>query len=182
MPITKKVRDLMVPLSDYAVTSPESTLRDAIPSLQRLYCQVEAGKCTHAGHRNILVLDEHSHLVGILNFSSILRVLIPEIAGGLSGKIESFGISLAFAQADSQDLDENRASFRARVIRNAETRVKAVMLKVKGTIDADADLLDGLRSIYQNKVTVLPVFEKGKLIGVLRECDLFLCVAEVLAE
>jgi CBS domain-containing protein len=117
-----------------------------------------------------------------MNFASILRVLIPEIAGGLSGKIESFGISLAFAQADSQDLDENRASFRARVIRNAETRVKEVMLKVRGTIDADADLLDGLRLIYQNKLTVLPGFEKGKLIGVLRECDLFLWVAEVLAE
>ena len=55
MPITKKVRDIMVPLSDYATTTVDATLREAIPALRRLYCVVEEGKCTHAGHRNILV-------------------------------------------------------------------------------------------------------------------------------
>lgn len=182
MPITKKVRELMVPLADYAVTTTESTLRDAVFTLQKLYCQVEAGKCTHAGHRNVLVLDPDNNLVGILNFGSILKVLIPEISGGFSGKVESFGVSLAFAQGGIPDLDEARASFRARVIRNAGTKVKDVMLKLRGTIDADADILEALKLIYQNKINVLPVFDEGKLVGVLRESDLFLAVAEVLSE
>ncbi len=182
MPLTKKVRDLMVPLADYAVTTTESTLREAVFTLQRLYCKVEAGKCTHAGHRNVLVLDPDNNLVGILNFGSILKVLIPEISGGLSGKVESFGVSLAFAQSGTPDLDEARASFRARVIRNATTKVKDVMLKVRGTIDADSDILEALKLIYKNKLNVLPVFENDELVGVLRESDLFLAVAEVLSE
>jgi CBS domain-containing protein len=94
--------------------------------------------------------------------------------------LQSAEISIAFAQADALDLDEARASFRARVIRNAETKVKDIMLKVRGTIQADADLMDAIKLMYQNKITVLPVYEGEKLIGVLRESDLFLAVAEVL--
>ncbi len=124
MLITKKVRDLLVPLSEYATTSVDSTLRAAIPALRRLYCEVEEGKCTQAGHRNILVLDDAGELVGILSFRSILQVLIPETAGGLAAKLEALGVSMAFAQADSADLDEARAGFKARVIRNATTKVK----------------------------------------------------------
>ena len=182
MPTTMKVSDLMVPLSEYAATSQESSLSEAIPNLRKLYCQVEEGRCTQAGHRNILVLDQHSNLMGILSFRSILQVLIPEIAGGLKGKLEAFGVSLAFAQADSSDLDEARAGFRARVIRNAETKVKDVMLKVRGTINANADLMDALKLIYQNKITVLPVYEGEKLVGVIRESDLFLKIADILME
>jgi CBS domain-containing protein len=182
MPITKKVRDIMVPLSDYATTTVDATLREAIPALRRLYCLVEEGKCTHAGHRNILVLDRSGELAGILSFRSILHVLIPEIAGGLAARLEALGVSIAFAQADSPNLDEARASFRARVLKNAETNVKDVMLKIKGTIDADADLMDALKLMYQNKINVIPVYEEHKLVGVARESDLFLTVAEILME
>jgi CBS domain-containing protein len=181
MPITKKVRDLLVPLSEYATTTVDKTLREAVPALQKLYCQVEEGKCTHAGHRNILVLDHSGELVGILSFRSILAVLIPEIAGGLTAKLEALGISMAFAEAYSSDLDEALTGFRARVIRNATARVQDVMLKVKGTADADADLMEALKLMYRNKITVLPVYEGTKLVGVVRESDLFLTVADILA-
>jgi CBS domain-containing protein len=53
------------------------------------------------------------------------------------------------------------------------------MLKVRGTIDADADLMDALRLIYRNKVHMLPVFDAGKLVGVIRDSDLFLVVADI---
>lgn len=182
MPITKKVRDLLVPVNEYATTTVDRTLREAVPALRRLYCQIEEGRCTQAGHRNILVLNGTGELVGILSFRSILQVLMPEIAGGLTAKLEALGVSIAFAQADSPHLDEARASFRARVIRNSETPVKDVMLKVRGTVDIDADLMDALKLMYQNKITVLPVYENGGLVGVLRESDVFLAVADILME
>ncbi|MBI4965486.1 MAG: CBS domain-containing protein [Desulfomonile tiedjei] len=182
MPIAKKVRDLLVPLTEYATTKVDKSLREAIPTLRKLYCQVEEGRCTQAGHRHILVLDHSGELVGILSFRSILHVLIPEIAGGLTAKLEALGISIAFAQAGTANLDEARASFRARVIRNAETKVQDVMLKVRGTIEADAELMDALKLMYTNKITVIPVYEGKQLVGVLRESDLFLHVAEILTE
>ena len=182
MPITKKARDLLVPISDYAVTTMDKPLKEAVPELRKLYCQVEDGKCTEAGHRSILVLDHSGNLVGILDFKSILKVLIPEIAGGLTAKLEALGVSIAFAQAGTADLDEARLSFRARVLKNAETRVGEIMLKIQGTIQADADLMEALKLIYANKITVLPVYDGERLIGVLRDSDLFLTVADILME
>jgi CBS domain-containing protein len=182
MPISKKVKDIVIPLSEYAVTGPDKLLREAVPALRKIYCQVEDGKCTEAGHRTILVLDDSGKLVGILDFKCILKVLIPEIAGGLTAKLEALGVSIAFAQADSSDLDETKLGFRARVIKNAETKVKDVMLKIKGTIDSEAGLLQALKIIYNNKITVLPVYEGDKLIGVVRDSDLFLTVADILTE
>lgn len=182
MPLTKKVRDLLVPINEYAVTSPDHSLREAVPALRRLYCQVEDGKCTEAGHRNILVIDASGDLVGIMDFRSILKILIPEVAGSISERIASLEVSIAFAQADLPELDEARASFVARVLKNAETKVRDVMLTVRGTIEADSDMMEALKLIYRNRISVLPVYDKGKVIGVLRESDLFLAVADILAE
>jgi CBS domain-containing protein len=182
MPITKKVRDLLVPLSEYAVTSPDKTLRAAVPSLRKLYCQVEDGRCTEAGHRNILVIDEAGRLVGILDFKNILKALIPEVAGGLMARFEAVEVSVAFAQADSPELDETRLGFRARVLKNSETLVRDVMLRIRGTIDANADLMEALKLMFKNKITVIPVYDGDRIIGVLRESDLFLTVADILKE
>jgi len=182
MPITKKVRDLLVPISEYAVTTLDKPLKEAVPALRKLYCEVEDGKCTEAGHRTILVLDHAGKLVGILDFKSILKVLIPEIAGGLTAKLEALGVSIAFAQAGTADLDEARLGFRARVLKNSETQVGEIMLKIRGTIQADADLMDALKVIYTNKITVLPVYDGDRLVGVLRDSDLFLTVADILME
>jgi CBS domain-containing protein len=182
MPLTRKVADLLVPINDYALVSEDSPLSEAILALRKLYCQVEIGKCTEAGHRNILVLDSKRRLVGILDFRTILRILIPEIAGGLTARLEALEVSVAFAQADSAELDESRLSFRARVIKNADTKVGHVMLQVKGVIEAEDDLLKALKLMYANKITVLPVYDKEELIGVLRESDLFLMVADIVTE
>ncbi len=179
MPLTRKVTDLLVPLRDYAVTDEDSSLAEAILALRKVYCQVEAGKCTEAGHRNILVQDSKQRLVGILDFRTILKVLIPEIAAGLTERLESIGVSVAFAQADSSELDESRLSFQSRVIRNADTKVKHVMLKIRGVIQAQDDLLAALKLMYANKISVLSVYDNGDLIGVLRESDLFLAVADI---
>jgi CBS-domain-containing membrane protein len=89
---------------------------------------------------------------------------------------------MAFAEADAHDMDSSKQSFRSRVRQNTQTRVSEVMLKIRGTIDADAGFLDALKRIYRNKVTVLPVFEGDKLVGVLRDSDLFLAAATVLME
>ena len=56
------------------------------------------------------------------------------------------------------------------------------MLKIRGTIDADADLMDALKEIFRNEVSVLPVYEGDRLMGVLRDTDLFLAVTDILEQ
>lgn len=176
----EKVSDRMIPIQNYSTVSRQATLKEAALSLKASYCRLDGGMCAETGPRTILVLDEKGRLAGILDFRSFLRTLIPEIAGGLSKRLEAVGVSIAFAQAGASELDESRLGFNARVVKNAEVKVGDIMLKIRGTIRADSSLMDALKEIYRNKITVLPVYEGEKLVGVLRDTDLFLAVADTL--
>ena len=172
----------MIPIKNYATVKPDATLKEAAQTLRISYCELDGGMCTEAGPRTVLVTDDNNKLVGIMDFKNFLEVLIPEIAGGLSAKLSALGVSIAFAQADAASLDESHQGFNARVVKNAETKVKDIMLKIRGTIDANARLMDGLKKVFRNKITVLPVYDGNELVGVLRDTDLFLAVTDILDE
>jgi CBS domain-containing protein len=182
MLLKMKIKDRMIPIENYPRVSQNATLREAALSLRISFCELDGGMCTEAGPRTVLVVDENGKLIGIVDFNSFLETMIPEISGGLSDKLSALGVSIAFAQADAAALDESRIGFRARVIKNAKTKVRDIMLKIRGTIDVDATLLDGLKKMYRNKITVLPVYEGDKLVGVMRDADLFLAVTDVLED
>ena len=75
MYVTKnKVRDLMVPIDRYAVTTVETSLEDAVKKLEEGFLKKDPGE----RHRTILVLDESESRVGIIDFRRIIEVLIPE--------------------------------------------------------------------------------------------------------
>ncbi|UCH44761.1 MAG: CBS domain-containing protein [Nitrospiraceae bacterium] len=179
--LDKKVKDLMIPIKNYVVISPETTLQNTVLEMRKVYCEIETGKCTEAGHRTGLVMTDNE-LVGIVDFQSIMRALMPEIAGKITDKLAALGVSIAFAEADVHDLDAAKAGFKERVLQNAKTRVGDVMLKLKGQIESDAEIMKALKLMYKNKVTVLPVFESDKVVGVLRDSDLFLAAANILSE
>lgn len=183
MPLRKNVRDIMIPLADYARTNPDETLKEAVLNMRRIYCEVETGECTEAGHRTSLVLDESGDLVGIIDFRAVLSTLIPELAGGLGKKLSALGVSIAFAQANAPDLDESEEGFVTRVLKFSETKVGDMMLKIHGKgIQADARLIDALKTMHNLKVTVMPVYDEDRLVGVLRDSDLFLATASILAD
>ena len=175
------MKDLLIPLEHSATIHVDKPLREAVAELQTVYCEIESGKCTEAGHRTSLVLDENDKLIGILDFQAILKVLIPEISGSLSQKLQAIGVSIAFAEGDTPHLDESNQKFRERVIKNAETKVSDIMLKLRGkNATIDMTLVDALKIMYRSKITILPVYENDKLIGILRDSDLFLATASIL--
>jgi predicted transcriptional regulator len=56
------------------------------------------------------------------------------------------------------------------------------MLKVKGAIDANASMEDGFKTIVQKKISVLPVYDGDKAVGLIRDTDIFLAITENLEE
>ncbi len=61
-------------------------------------------------------------------------------------------------------------------------KVKDIMLKVKGTIAADATLEEGLEMIVQKNISVLPVYDGDQAVGLIRDTDIFLAMTENLEE
>lgn len=171
----------MVPISDYATTSDQSPLKEAVVKLQKVYCDAETGKCTEAGHRTCLVLDNDLNLVGILDTQSILKTLIPEICSSFSEKLSSLEISVALSEGNMADREEITANLSERVLLHGEKKVRDMMLKVRGKgLQADDFLIQGLKTMHRLKVTVIPIYEGDVLVGVLRDSDLFLAVANIL--
>ena len=123
--LDEKVKDIMVPLDQYAMCDDNAPLKDAILSLRKVYCEVETGECTEAGHRALLVIDGSGNLVGMLDFPTILKVLVPEVSGTLFDKFTQLGASVAFAEAHVEDAsDESKLDFLQKVAKNAG--IKAV--------------------------------------------------------
>ena len=174
--IRNRVKDLMVPIEKYAVTTSDRSLEEAVAKLEEGFLKKDPAE----RHRTILVLDEAGALVGIVDFRRIIEVLIPECSEKLRKKLEDLGLALMLVRYHTEKPDDSGAEFRKRVIKNAQTKVADIMLKTRGATQADADLLDGIKVKCSNKLTVLPVYEGEKLVGVLRDVDVFLAIAETL--
>ena len=69
-----KVKDLMIPLSDYATVSINDTLGQALKELKK--AQTDP-RFTHK-HRAVLVYDDDNHIVGKLGIWEILKALEPK--------------------------------------------------------------------------------------------------------
>jgi CBS domain-containing protein len=69
------VKDLMVPLSEYATVPKDSTLFDAVTALEQAQAEFDA---TRYRHRAVLVLDENQQVVGKLSQLDVLRALEPK--------------------------------------------------------------------------------------------------------
>lgn len=56
--------------------------------------------------------------------------------------------------------------------------VKDIMLKVKGAIDVSASMEEALKTIVQNKISILPVYDGDKAVGIVRDTDVFLALTD----
>jgi len=71
---TVKVKDLMVPLAEYATVSQDATLYEAVTALEEAQSKFSQRKYMH---RAILVYDEKKKIVGKLSQLDVLRGLEP---------------------------------------------------------------------------------------------------------
>jgi CBS domain-containing protein len=71
----KIVKDLMVPLSDYASVHEDETLFEALMALEKAHEKLDPSKHRH---RAILILDKNDRVVGKLNQWDILKALEPK--------------------------------------------------------------------------------------------------------
>ena len=95
----KTVKDLMVPLDEYATVSEDATLYDAVMALERAQEELDRTRYMYL-HRAILVLDKNRKVVGKVSQLDVLRALEPKYAKmGDRGKLSRAGFSPEFMKA-----------------------------------------------------------------------------------
>ena len=173
----KKVKDLVISLSEYPHMQYSGTLREAIAKLSEAY---------EAGHHTVLVFDEDK-LVGMLSEKDILRGLDPRFARHYEVGIPMFWDQLLESKEgnekrlarsvkeslldDTSKIDIENAIYTS--ILKIWDRTKAGWQFRTVTIDAEDSILKAAHIMLQEHVYVLPVVEGDKLIGVVRMGDLF---------
>ena len=148
MEAKKKIKDMVIPLSEYPHLPYWATLREAIVQFNAAY---------EIGHHTVLVFDEAYKLVGILLQKDVLKGLEPKFAQHYEDGVPIFWDELL------QTGSEKRLA----------RPVKELMSEVKATIDIDDSILKASHIMLQEDNYLLPVMEGDKLIGVLRMDELF---------
>ncbi|MGD8881541.1 MAG: CBS domain-containing protein [Desulfobacterales bacterium] len=148
MEVKKKIKDMVIPLSEYPHIPYWGTLREAIVQFNAAY---------EIGHHAVLVFDEAYKLVGILLQKDVLKGLEPKFAQHYED-----GVPILWDELLQTGSEKRLAQ-----------PVKEFMSEVKATIDIDDSILKASHIMLQEDNDLLPVMEGDKLIGVLRMDELF---------
>jgi len=148
MEAKKKLKDLIIPLSEYPHMPYWGTLREAIVQLNVAY---------ESSHHAVLVFDEAYKLVGMLFQKDILKGLEPKFAQHYEDGVPIFWDSLLKTGSEKR----------------LGRQVKEFMSKARFTIGVDDSILKASHIMLEEETHLLPVMEGDKLMGVLRMSDLF---------
>lgn len=172
---TRQVKDLMLPLGEYAVVPRSATLRQALATLAEAQQKIPPGKPLH---RAVLIMDEAGHIVGKLGQIGFLKALEPkyEAIGDLEGLsqarlsddfISSIMDTYRFWQDSLDDLCQ----------RANRIQVGQVMSPVDASIEENKSISEAIHQFVMRQGLSLLVTRQGRAVGILRLSDLFLEVA-----
>jgi CBS domain-containing protein len=170
----KTVKDLMVPLSDYATVYEDQTLFEALLALEEAHAKLEPSKHRH---RAVLVLDPKDRVVGKLNQWDVFKALEPKY-GNIEDleKISGTGFSPQFLQSMLAEhaLWNKPLMDVCRV--GGKSKVKDIMHTPAESeyITSGASLAEAIHHMIVGKyLSLLVVDDKKKIIGILKLIDMF---------
>jgi len=178
------VKDLMVPLSEYATVSKTATLSEAVSALEKSQKAFDQNRYRH---RAVLIFDEDNKIVGKVSQSDILRSLEPKYDEMLTGTRRSFsmGFTRNFQKSMLEQLRLWEAPLNQICKKAAEKKVDSFMTRPEEGeyIEGDAHLNEAIHQLvlgnHQSLLVTAP--ESKEIVGVLRLTDVFEVVAEEIA-
>jgi CBS domain-containing protein len=169
------VKDLMVPLSEYATVSEDATLYEAVLSLEEAQEKFE-DKHTRYRHRAILVLDKSGQVIGKISQIDALKALEPKyqdmIQGGGS---QRYGFTKNFMKSMLADYNLFANPLDDICRKAGEQNVKVFMsTPTEGEYVSDDATLDvAIHQLVMGHHQSLLVTAGEKIVGILRLTDVF---------
>jgi CBS domain containing-hemolysin-like protein len=179
------VKDLMVPLSEYATVSKTATLSEAVLALEKSQQEFDQNRYRH---RAVLIYDENNKIIGKVSQLDVLRSLEPKYDEMLTGGTKSFqmGFTRNFQKKMLEQLRLWNDPLDHICKKAAEKRVDSFMIKPEEGefIEADVNLNEGIHQLvmgsHQSLLVTSP--DTKEIIGILRLTDVFEAVAKEIAE
>ncbi|MFA5903652.1 MAG: CBS domain-containing protein [Desulfobacula sp.] len=182
----KKVKEVMIALSDYATVSEDDTLATAIKTLKKAR---DDKKYVHK-HRSVLVYDKKKNIVGKVSIRCVLQSLEPKYcqlehqdAKGSLGA-SRFGFSEHFLNSLIENFCLWDETLEELVKHATKQKIKDIMYTPSNGefVDEDASLAAAVHQFILGTHQSLLVTKKKKVTGILRLVDLFDLVSEALGD
>lgn len=179
-----KVKDLMVPLADYATVSEEGTLYDAVVALEQAQEKFEQIKARYA-HRAILVYDRSRRIVGKLSQLDVIRGLEPQYKEiGDFTATSRFGFTPEFVKSLMKNYSLWDRPMQD-ICRKATTvKVKDIMYTpTEGEyLEEGASLDQAIHQLIVGHHQSLLVTRDREIVGILRLTDVFKEICQAIKE
>jgi CBS domain containing-hemolysin-like protein len=180
----RKVKEVMIPLTDYATVSENATLKDAIKELH------EAQKDTKytRSHRAVLAYDSDNNITGKVSMRCIFKALEPkyrqfehpENTGSIG--LTRFGFNSNFLLSLIENLSLWDESLEDLVKSASSIKIKDIMYTpVKNEyVNEDSPLAEAVHQFIIGCHQSLLVVKDNQVTGVVRLADLFDLVYEII--
>ena len=169
----KRAADIMIPIEEYTTIDADSTVREGIEQLRRSYESfVATGKIMETGHRSILVFEK-GELIGILSILDLIGAVRPAY---LSAPKPSMADSLQYSPMFWRGLLTSQAKALVR------KRVRDIMSDPPLAVEEDANLMEIAETLFTRDARRLAVTRNGKVVGVVREQEIFFEIARIVLE
>ncbi|MFV0436550.1 MAG: HPP family protein [Desulfopila sp.] len=171
------VKDLMVPISEYATVPLGTSLLDAINVLERVQAAYTSSKYQH---RAILVLDDDGDVVGKIGQLRVLKAVEtrPDLTSELE-ELEKFNFSSEYMVSRQEQYRLGGPILRKEALQAAAAKkVEEFMQKpTPGEYVAEDSTLDhAIHKLIAGTHFSLLVTRNGKIVGILRIADVFAAV------
>jgi DNA-binding response OmpR family regulator len=168
----KKVRDIMIHIDDYSKVHEDDTVKNAVENLMSSFNKfISSGRIMETGHRSLLVFDSNDQVVGILSIMDLIRALRPAY---LSAAKPSTADSMQYSYMFWEGL------FTTQVKALAQKKVGDIMSDIPRQVDQNMNLMDVANLMFINHIRRLIVIDKEKIVGIVREQELFFEIANII--
>lgn len=172
----KLAGDLMIPINEYVILSPEATLREAIIKLRDASQYFESTeKLMQTGHRGVLVFKE-DEIVGVVSIEEIIDAVRPPYLSNETIRSQAAGTTWRFSHIFWNGMLTQRLK------EIADSSLSAVMAPPHPPIDKTANLMEICDLMHETSARRLVVMAGAKVVGVIREQELFFEMVRILTK
>lgn len=169
----KKAGEVMIRVEEYTTIQGDQSVREAIEHLMRSFeGLIASGSVMETGHRSILVFDRDGDIEGILSIQDLIGAVRPAY---LSAPKPSMADAMQYSAMFWTGLFTSQAK------KLAGVTVSDIMSATPPSVDENANLMELADIMYsRNARRVVVTNAKGRVIGVVREQELFFEMAKII--
>lgn len=169
----KVIKDVMISIEDYTTIDKTETVGNAIDKLRESFkINISTSRIMETGHRSLLVLDKQGNVTGTVTINDLLNAIMPAY---LSAPKPSMADTIQYSPMFWTGM------FSKEIKLLAKKNIADVMSPAPVSVDENSNLMEVAFKMLESGERRLVVLRKEKVVGIVREQDLFFEIEKILA-